>query len=140
VPVAGGEVLLIDESYNANPASMRATLRNLGAEPVEGRRVAVLGTMLELGEHSDREHAGLAPAVLESGVEQLILVGDATRALEHELAGRVPVRRTADAAEATDALLETIRPGDAVLVKASNGVGLAKLVERVAGGAATCST
>ena len=140
VPVEGGEVLLIDESYNANPASMRATLRSLAEEKVSGRRIAVLGTMLELGDHSDREHAGLAPVVLDSKVDELILVGEATRPLEEAIAGRVPVRRVADAATATDALLATMRGGDAVLVKASNGVGLAKLVERVAGGAATCST
>ena len=140
IALEGGEALLIDESYNANPASMRATLHNLAAEPVEGHRIAVLGTMLELGEHSDREHSGLAPAVIDSGVDQLILVGEATRAMEDALGGKVPVRRVADVAEATEALLETIRPGDAVLVKASNGVGLARLVERVAGGVASCST
>ncbi|MFC7536595.1 UDP-N-acetylmuramoyl-tripeptide--D-alanyl-D-alanine ligase [Sphingomonas sp. GCM10030256] len=140
VPVEGGEALLIDESYNANPASMRATLRNLAAEPVTGRRIAVLGTMLELGEHSEREHAGLAPAVLDAGVDRLILVGDATRPLCEALAGQVPTDVVTGAAEATALLLNTIRPGDAVLVKASNGVGLARLVERVAGGAATCST
>lgn len=135
IPVEGGEVLLIDESYNANPASMRATLRSLAAEKVDGRRIAVLGTMLELGEFSEREHAGLAPMVLDSRVDELILVGEATRPLEEAMDGRIPVRRVADAQAATDALLATMRGGDAVLVKASNGVGLAKLVERVAGGA-----
>ena len=140
VPVEGGEVLLIDESYNANPASMGATLRSLAEEKVDGRRIAVLGTMLELGEYSDREHAGLAPVVLDSRVDELILVGEATRPLEEAVEGRVPVRRVADAEAATGALLATMRAGDAVLVKASNGVGLAKLVERVAGGAPTCST
>jgi UDP-N-acetylmuramoyl-tripeptide--D-alanyl-D-alanine ligase len=136
VPVDGGQALLIDESYNANPASMAATLRNLAAETGGGRRIAVLGTMLELGEHSDSEHAGLASHVLDNKVDELILVGEATRPLEQAVAGRVPVRRVGDAAAATEALLGTLRPGDAVLVKASNGVGLAKLVERVAGGGA----
>lgn len=135
VAVDGGEALLIDESYNANPASMAATLKNLAAEPVTGRRLAVLGTMLELGEHSDREHAGLAHPVLANKVDELILVGDATAPLERELAGQLAVTRVADATAATAALLERLRPGDAVLVKASNGVGLAKLVERVAGAA-----
>jgi UDP-N-acetylmuramoyl-tripeptide--D-alanyl-D-alanine ligase len=135
VALEGGEALLIDESYNANPASMAATLKNLSAEPVKGRRLAVLGTMLELGEHSDREHAGLAAPVLANKVEELILVGEATAPLERELAGKLPIARVADAAAATEALLERLRPGDAVLVKASNGVGLAKLVEQVAGAA-----
>ncbi|CAA9503010.1 MAG: UDP-N-acetylmuramoyl-tripeptide--D-alanyl-D-alanine ligase [uncultured Sphingomonas sp.] len=140
VAVEGGEALLIDESYNANPASMAATLRNLGTEPVEGRRIAVLGTMRELGAHSDEAHAGLAPHVLDAGVNSLILVGDETRPLEQALGGQVEVQRADDANAAAELLLKTIHPGDAVLVKASNGVGLARLVERVAGGAATCST
>jgi len=108
----------------------------LAAETGGGRRIAVLGTMLELGEHSDAEHAGLASHVLDNKVDELILVGEATRPLEQTVADKIPVRRVADAAEATEALLGTLRAGDAVLVKASNGVGLAKLVERVAGGGA----
>nr|WP_314442817.1 UDP-N-acetylmuramoyl-tripeptide--D-alanyl-D-alanine ligase [uncultured Sphingomonas sp.] len=140
VAVPGGTALLIDESYNANPASMAATLKSLAAERIEGRRLAVLGTMLELGSHSDDAHAGLAPAVLEAGLAELILVGEATRPLAEALEGKLPVTLVANAAEATDALLARLAPGDAVLVKASNGIGLASLVERVAGGAASCST
>ncbi|WP_344708186.1 UDP-N-acetylmuramoyl-tripeptide--D-alanyl-D-alanine ligase [Sphingomonas humi] len=136
VPVAGGTALLIDESYNANPASMSATLRSLAAENVDGRRLAVLGTMLELGDFSDEAHAGLAPIILETGIAELILVGDATRPLAAALDGRLPVTVVADASAATAALLARLAPDDAVLVKASNGIGLASLVERVAGGAA----
>jgi UDP-N-acetylmuramoyl-tripeptide--D-alanyl-D-alanine ligase len=136
----GGQLLLIDESYNANPASMAATLKSLGDERVEGRRIAVLGTMRELGEFSDEAHAGVAAPVLAAGVDPLILVGEETRPLEDALAGRIEVLRAADPEQAAETLLQTARAGDAVLVKASNGVGLARLVERVAGGAATCST
>src|SRR5690349_13659234 len=75
----GGEVLLIDESYNANPASMAATLKSLGAERDVTRRVAVLGPMRELGEHSDSLHAGLAPAILDAAVDRLILISDDMR-------------------------------------------------------------
>jgi UDP-N-acetylmuramoyl-tripeptide--D-alanyl-D-alanine ligase len=136
VPVEGGTALLIDESYNANPASMAATLANLGVEPVPGRRLAVLGTMRELGSHSDSAHSGLAEPVLRASVDQLILVGDEMAALQRALDGRIPSIRVADADAATDALLADLRAGDAVLVKASNGVGLARLVARVAGGSA----
>src|SRR5689334_12125072 len=76
IPVDGGEVLLIDESYNANPASMAATLRSLGAEKEIKRRIAVLGPMRELGEHAKELHANLAPAVLNARVDELILIGD----------------------------------------------------------------
>ena len=65
IELDGGEALLIDESYNANPASMAATLKSLGARAGVERRIAVLGPMRELGEHSAALHAGLAPAVLE---------------------------------------------------------------------------
>ncbi|GLR47209.1 UDP-N-acetylmuramoyl-tripeptide--D-alanyl-D-alanine ligase [Sphingomonas astaxanthinifaciens] len=140
VPVRGGTALLIDESYNANPASMAATLRSLGEEPVEGRRLAVLGTMLELGDHSDEAHAGLAPAIREAKVAEVILVGEAMRPLLEALGADVPAVLVPDAAAATDALWQRLGPGDAVLVKGSNGIGLAKLVSQVAGGAATCST
>jgi UDP-N-acetylmuramoyl-tripeptide--D-alanyl-D-alanine ligase len=140
IPVEGGELLLIDESYNANPASMAATLKSLAEERVDGRRIAVLGTMRELGLFSDEAHAGLAEPVLAAGVTSLILVGEETRPLEQALGGRVQVIRASNPEEAADALLGLVRAGDAVLVKASNGVGLARLVERVAGGAATCST
>ena len=129
-----GHYLLIDESYNANPASMAATLKALGEERDAERRIAVLGPMRELGEHADELHAGLAPAVREAKVDHLILVGDDMRPLEDALSGAVAVDRARDVAEATDLLARLIHPGDAVLVKASNSIGLAKLVERMAGG------
>ena len=139
IEVDGGEVLLIDESYNANPASMAATLKSLGAEPDATRRIAVLGTMRELGEHSDELHAALAPAVLDAHVDRLILIGEEMKPLAEQVVGKLNLDLVRDVDEASDALLKMLRPGDAVLVKASNAVGLAKLVERVAGGVA-CST
>jgi UDP-N-acetylmuramoyl-tripeptide--D-alanyl-D-alanine ligase len=139
VEIDGGELLLIDESYNANPASMAATLKSLGAERDVTRRIAVLGPMRELGEHSDALHAGLAPAIRDAHVDQLILIGEEMNPLADALAGDIAISRANTVDEATDALIRIVRPGDAVLVKASNSVGLARLVERVAGGLA-CST
>ena len=139
IPLDGGEVLLVDESYNANPASMAATLKSLGAEKDVVRRIAVLGPMRELGEHSDALHAGLAPAVLDAHVDELILIGDEMRPLAEQVVGKISLDLVATVDEAVEALRAKLHPGDAVLVKASNSVGLAKLVERVAGGAA-CST
>jgi UDP-N-acetylmuramoyl-tripeptide--D-alanyl-D-alanine ligase len=133
LPTDGGELLLIDESYNANPASMAATLKSLGAEVGVERRIAVLGPMRELGEHSAALHAGLAPSILDAHVDRVILIGDEMRPLAEDIVGKVGVDLAKDVEEATAALLSMIRPGDAVLVKASNSVGLAKLVERVSG-------
>jgi UDP-N-acetylmuramoyl-tripeptide--D-alanyl-D-alanine ligase len=139
VEIDGGDVLLIDESYNANPASMAATLKSLGAEREVARRIAVLGPMRELGQHSAELHASLAPAVRDAQVDQLILLGDEMRPLAERVIGNVPLDLVFSVEEATDALLRILRPGDAVLVKASNSVGLARLVARVAEGMA-CST
>jgi UDP-N-acetylmuramoyl-tripeptide--D-alanyl-D-alanine ligase len=134
LPIEGGHYLLIDESYNANPASMAATLKALGEERDVGRRIAVLGPMRELGEHGAELHASLAPDVVAAKVDHLILVGEEMRPLEKALNGAVHVDRAKDVMQATDLLARLIQPGDAVLVKASNSIGLAKLVERMAGG------
>ena len=129
--IEGGQYLLIDESYNANPASMAATLKALGEERDVSRRIAVLGPMRELGEHADELHAALAPAVIEANVDRLILVGADMQPLEDALGGAVEVDRAEAADDAAAKLAEIVRPGDAVLVKASNSIGLAKLVERM---------
>ena len=128
--VAGaGEALLIDESYNANPASMRATLAVLGNQA--GRKIAVLGEMRELGQQSAELHAGIADDVTAAGVEMVVLVGEAMTPLAQALEGRVALRHVADAATATTLLATLIAPGDAILVKGSNGVGLSSLVENL---------
>lgn len=136
VAVAGGKALFIDESYNANPASMRATLRVLGQTPAH-RRVAVLGAMKELGDFADRFHAQLAAPLIEARIDHVIMVGDEMRALTEELGklhtdqlGKVPGFAHCDTPdEAIAALLEfSLTHGDAVLVKGSNSVGLGGLV------------
>jgi UDP-N-acetylmuramoyl-tripeptide--D-alanyl-D-alanine ligase len=95
--------------------------------------------MRELGAHSGALHAGLAPAVLGARVDRLILIGDEMRPLDEALDDRVPVDRVDSVDEATEALRRIVHPGDAVLVKASNSVGLARLVESMAKELA-CST
>jgi UDP-N-acetylmuramoyl-tripeptide--D-alanyl-D-alanine ligase len=139
IDLDGGEVLLIDESYNANPASMAATLKSLGAETDATRRIAVLGPMRELGEQSAALHAGLAPAILDAHVDELILIGEEMRPLAEQVVGKVSLDLVGSVDEAIAGLIARLHPGDAVLVKASNSVGLAKLVDRVAKGVA-CST
>jgi UDP-N-acetylmuramoyl-tripeptide--D-alanyl-D-alanine ligase len=130
IAVGEGNALLIDESYNANPASMRATLKVLAEEP--GRKLAVLGEMRELGEASDRFHAELAGPLGEAGVSHAILVGSGMAALAEALEGTMDFVHVPDAAAAQDRLLALLAPGDAVLVKGSNGVGLAAVVAALA--------
>ena len=119
IAVDGGEVLLIDESYNANPASMAATLKSLGAERTSTRRIAVLGPMRELGEHSAALHAGLAPAIVRAHVDRLILIGDEMRPLAEALVGSIAARprrrrRRGDASAASHAPSGRRRAGQGV--------------------------
>ncbi|WP_375381589.1 UDP-N-acetylmuramoyl-tripeptide--D-alanyl-D-alanine ligase [uncultured Sphingomonas sp.] len=133
VAVPGGEALVIDESYNANPSSMRATLGVLADEP--GRHVAVLGEMRELGEAGPGYHAALAAPILDARIEAVLLVGEAMAPLADALAGRVRCVHVPDAATALARLPAMLAPGDAVLVKGSNAVGLARVVAGLSAGA-----
>jgi UDP-N-acetylmuramoyl-tripeptide--D-alanyl-D-alanine ligase len=118
-------VMLLDDCYNANPMSMRAALDELSALAARGshaRRVAVLGDMLELGPEERRYHSEIGRHARDQGVDVLITVGPLAEAMTDEFDGEsYPV---ANATEAASLALELIRPGDAVLVKASRGVGL----------------
>ncbi|HET9427680.1 MAG TPA: UDP-N-acetylmuramoyl-tripeptide--D-alanyl-D-alanine ligase [Allosphingosinicella sp.] len=130
----GGEALLIDEGYNANPASMAATLAMLGEEKVTGRRIAVLGAMRELGDDSDDFHIKLAEPIQAAKVDFAILVGPEMKVLAKALGGQVKLEHVPDAASAIDIARKAIGPGDAVLVKGSNSIGLAALVEALSVG------
>jgi UDP-N-acetylmuramoyl-tripeptide--D-alanyl-D-alanine ligase len=132
IQVGGGEALLIDESYNANPASMAATLKTFGAHEVSGRRIAVLGAMRELGETSDAFHAGLVEPIQAACVDYAILVGEEMAPLAKALGQKVKMAHVPSAAAAMELALEAVRPGDAILVKGSNSIGLAALVEALA--------
>jgi UDP-N-acetylmuramoyl-tripeptide--D-alanyl-D-alanine ligase len=134
ITLDGGEALLIDESYNANPASMAATLKTFGAHPISERRIVVLGAMRELGETSDAFHADLAEPIQAARVDHAILVGEEMAPLVKALGQKVNVVHVPDAAAATASAREALRPGDAILVKGSNSIGLAALVEALAGG------
>jgi UDP-N-acetylmuramoyl-tripeptide--D-alanyl-D-alanine ligase len=119
----GGEFLLIDESYNANPLSMKATLASLAQRrpDAEGRRIVALTDMLELGADAPRLHAEIAPELEAADVHLAFLAGPHMRALWEAL----PESRRGAYAESAQALapklVEAVRPGDVVMVKGSNG-------------------
>lgn len=126
----GGEILLIDESYNANPASMRAALSVLPTLPRTEypRRIAVLGDMLELGPDSPALHAGLCDALDAAGVDLVFTAGPNMRHLYETVPA---ARRGAWAPSSADLqpqLLATLQPGDVVMVKGSNGSKMGLLV------------
>lgn len=137
----GGKALLVDESYNANPASMRSTLIALGETPAK-RRLAVLGAMKELGEFGPGLHAALAAPIAEAGVDYALLVGpemetlacELGKGLQSALGKTIGFAHCADADEARAALEQFgIAGGDAILVKGSNSVGLGTLVAALTG-------
>jgi UDP-N-acetylmuramoyl-tripeptide--D-alanyl-D-alanine ligase len=129
----GGRLTVIDESYNASPASMQAALAVLAAIPPEpgGRRIAVLGDMLELGEAASRLHRGLAEPIAAASIDRAFLVGSEMAALHEAL----PEGRRGGLWQHTDEaipfLLSHLRPGDVVTVKGSYGVGMGRIVERL---------
>ncbi|MEW4466387.1 UDP-N-acetylmuramoyl-tripeptide--D-alanyl-D-alanine ligase [Parasphingorhabdus sp. JC815] len=137
----GNKALLIDESYNANPLSMRATLAQLGAEQCNGRKIAVLGAMGELGDKSETYHRALADDIIASGAQVIILVGDEMAYTSARLGEIVSEKldhnpEITHVAGSSDAAIKTILAGvagaiggdDILLVKGSNYLGLAKVV------------
>ncbi|HEV7325086.1 MAG TPA: UDP-N-acetylmuramoylalanyl-D-glutamyl-2,6-diaminopimelate--D-alanyl-D-alanine ligase [Bosea sp. (in: a-proteobacteria)] len=126
-----GPFTLIDESYNGNPASMRAAIENLGRMPVSGRgrRIAVLGDMLELGETAPELHKGLADAVTSNGIDLVFACGPLMRTLYDALPSH---RRGAYAAQASSLepyVLDAVRAGDVVTVKGSLGTRMGPIVK-----------
>jgi UDP-N-acetylmuramoyl-tripeptide--D-alanyl-D-alanine ligase len=127
----GGQILLLDESYNANPASMAAALANLAAVDPDGRRIAVLGDMLELGTDSVRYHLGLKDAA--ACADLVLCCGPNMRHLFDALPPdkRAPDGWAPTSAELVPRVLAAIRPGDAVMVKGSLGSRMAPIVEAI---------
>jgi len=135
-PLRGERVALargatvINDCYNANPLSMRAALDDLATQDTAGRRVAVLGDMLELGPAEREHHAEIGAYAAAAGVDLLVAVGSRSAAMLDRYDGEALA--AADAAEAAALARELVRPGDVVLVKGSRGVGLEVVAEALA--------
>jgi UDP-N-acetylmuramoyl-tripeptide--D-alanyl-D-alanine ligase len=129
--VPGGSALLIDESYNANPASMAAAIALLGQAPVgkRGRRIAVLGDMLELGPPGPELHRGLAGPLAAAGVDLVFCSGPMMRSLWEALPSGSRGGYAETAAALEPAVLDAIRDGDAVMVKGSLGSKMGPIVK-----------
>ncbi|QQR40177.1 UDP-N-acetylmuramoyl-tripeptide--D-alanyl-D-alanine ligase [Devosia rhizoryzae] len=124
-------LLLIDESYNANTASMTAALEVFGSIAPSGKKVLVLGDMRELGDEADRLHASLAGVVQSSGATSVHLVGSHVAALAEALPAGLVASRSQGVEQAIDTIIADLAYGDAVMIKGSNGVGLARVVSAV---------
>ncbi len=125
----GGDILILDDTYNANPASMHAALATLAEIAGARRRVVVLGEMKELGAHAEREHDALGDFLAQSGVAVAIGCGGLIdRTLARAAAAAITVVHAASTEEAAQETLARVRPGDAILVKGSRSVGAERVV------------
>lgn len=128
--IGEGHLTLIDESYNANPASVRAAIALLASATPEvtGRRIAVLGDMLEMGEFSAAVHEELAGPLLAAGIEHVWLAGPEMAALRDALPESVEVQYYEKTADLADFVVRSVIPGDVVMVKSSLGLGFGNIV------------
>lgn len=121
------EIIVIDDCYNANPASMKASLDVLSK--ALGRKIAVLGDMGELGENEKELHLGVGKAAVESGIDVLFCAGELCREMAKGAEGLTEVKWYADRDTLLKELIPYIQPGDAVLVKASHFMGFPVIVD-----------
>ena len=132
IKIPGGSFTLVDESYNANPISVAATLKTLGERRGKGRRIAVLTDMLELGDESPAYHAGLAGPIEAAKVDLVFCAGPLMKSLWDALP---PTRRggyAEDAAGLEPQLVQAVEPGDVVMVKGSRDSKAKALAEALA--------
>ena len=128
---ARGDFTLVDESYNANPASMRAALSLLRETQVGGRRIAVLGDMLELGPQAADLHADLAEAVVAADVDLVFAAGPLMKNLYDALPGSLRGAWAETSSEIEETLIDIIGPYDIVMVKGSNGARMGPVVAKL---------
>lgn len=125
-----GDIAIVDESYNANPASMRAAIAAFAqSTATNNRRILVLGDMLELGQESSKLHKGLSGPILASDIDKVYLCGPFMKELYQELPSEKQGACTENSEELTPLLLKDIGPGDAIMVKGSLGSKMGPVVE-----------
>lgn len=124
-----GEIIVCDESYNANPTSMRAAIALAASQPRRGRLVLILGHMVELGENSLALHRGLAEDVQRSGAALVVTVGDHMQALHDALHGSCEVAHFTSALSLSDVICSLLKGGDVVMIKGSNSTRMKVIVQ-----------
>jgi UDP-N-acetylmuramoyl-tripeptide--D-alanyl-D-alanine ligase len=138
IAIVGGTIELIDDSYNASPVSMRAAFETLGnALPGGGgRRIAVLGDMLELGSSAKQMHADLLPHLVAAGVDLVFTAGTLMAALDEALPPMMRAGHEDQSRALTDQVLAALRPGDVVLIKGSYASRMGAVVDALLQGSA----
>src|SRR5215467_5379456 len=127
-----GGVQFLDDSYNANPDSMKAALRTLVELDTEGKHIAVLGEMRELGRESERGHREVGETAATLGVDQLITIGDVAELIAQgaRTAGLNKISSVRSTREAAELLGDVVGPGDLVLIKGSRAARTEEVIEQ----------
>ncbi len=131
IALGGGDVAIVDESYNANPASMRAAIASFAQSMQQGysRRIVVLGDMLELGDKAEQLHKDLKGPILDSGVDLVFACGEQMSGLFSTLPATLQGNCAENSEELIPELLKAVGPGDAIMVKGSLGSRMGPVVE-----------
>lgn len=129
IPFQGGTITLVDESYNANPSSMKAALAVLGTAP--GRKIAVIGDMRELGEQSQAFHEGLKPFIIDNNIDRVFCCGPFMAFLFDSLPAAVKAGYTETSTQLIPLVLADLQAGDTVMVKGSLGTRMKPIVEAI---------
>ena len=139
IALSGGVLTLIDESYNANPASMKAAIETLGTTPPgpNGRRVAIIGDMRELGQRSADFHREVAEQLVANKIDLTFACGPEMAAMVEQLPAQKLGTYTSDSASLVSPVRESVRPGDVVVIKGSLATGMKTIVEALQGMGAT---
>ena len=127
----GKKIQVINDAYNANPGSMKASLTALGLRT--GRRVAVLGDMLELGTESLKMHLDILPILAQNGVVSVYATGPMMRNVINGLPSDIHGKWVESASELLPILKDELQSGDVVLFKASHGIGLEQIIRQLKG-------
>ena len=128
---ANKKITLIDDAYNANPGSMMAAIQMLGL--YQGRKIAVLGDMLELGETALKNHLDLIPVLSDNGIQAVFACGSLMQKVREELPKEIQSFGAETPEEVHEQLKNFVQDGDVVLVKSSHGTGLWRLVDKMEG-------
>ena len=131
VIVLENKFTLIDDTYNASPDSMKASINVLCDMPCEGRRIAVLGDMFELGANETEYHKEIGSFLLDKPVDEVVVLGELSQNIKQVIEAsdsNIKVYTFMDNEEAAIYLMATLRPEDIVLIKASNGMNLKEIV------------
>lgn len=137
LPVAGGEILLVDDSYNASPASMASSMARVAElhalKQLNGRKIAVLGDMLELGKEAPRLHAELEAPLLQYGFDAVFMAGALMRHLMEALPKSISKQHMMEAHALVPLIQKMLAPGDIVLVKGSHGSHMHEVAAKLSG-------